>query len=44
MQKRAEELKGKMTIQSEQRKGTIITVNLAAPSKIPDLWGKKKNI
>ena len=44
MHKRAEEINGKITIQSEQGKGTIITVNLAAPSKIPDLWGKKKNI
>lgn len=42
MQKRTQELKGTIKIQSEINKGTSITVTLHHPFKIPILWYNKK--
>jgi signal transduction histidine kinase/streptogramin lyase len=44
MQKRSDELNGKMTIDTITGEGTTITLSLPYPFKIPDLWGKNKSV
>ena len=44
MQKRCEEINGKVTIESKDGKGTIISISLPYPFKIPSLWDKNRSI
>lgn len=43
MQKRAESLNGKLVIESISGKGTVITMSLPYPFKIPNSWEVKRN-
>ena len=42
MQKRTDSLKGKMEIDSEHGKGTVITMSIPYPFKIPNSWDNKQ--
>ena len=44
MQKRCEEINGKVIIESKDGKGTIISLSLPYPFKIPSLWDKNRSI
>ncbi len=43
MQKRAEELSGKLEIDTDSAKGTVITMSLPYPFKIPNSWDRNKH-
>lgn len=44
MQKRCEEINGKVIIESKDGKGTIISISLPYPFKIPSLWDKNRSV
>jgi len=44
MQKRCEEINGKIIIESKEGKGTIISISLPYPFNIPSLWDKNRSI
>jgi nitrate/nitrite-specific signal transduction histidine kinase len=43
MQKRSEEINGKLTIESTEGIGTIVFIHLPYPFKIPSFWDKNCN-
>ncbi|MGZ8557200.1 MAG: ATP-binding protein, partial [Chitinophagaceae bacterium] len=44
MQNRCEEINGKVTIESKDAKGTIISISLPYPFKIPSFWDNNRSI